>query len=99
VTARSTVESRKMDPTGIVAFRQGDVGEYLREVDFFEFELCIILLIADRRILFSLHEHCAPCTNLCSRPRQAFSFAVRVQNSRMVVNTPDELASFDLIGI
>lgn len=42
MTARSTVESRKMDPTGIVAFRQCDVGEYLREVDFFEFELCII---------------------------------------------------------
>lgn len=32
VTARSTAEARKMDPTGIVTFRQGDVGEYLREV-------------------------------------------------------------------
>lgn len=32
MTARSTVEARKMDPTGIVTFRQGDVGEYLREV-------------------------------------------------------------------
>jgi 60S ribosome subunit biogenesis protein NIP7 len=31
VTAKSTVEARKMDPTGTVAFRQGDVGEYLRE--------------------------------------------------------------------
>ena len=33
VTARSTGEARKMDPTGIVTFRQGDVGEYLREED------------------------------------------------------------------
>jgi len=32
VTARSTAEARKLDPTSIVAFRQGDVGEYLREV-------------------------------------------------------------------
>lgn len=31
VTAKSTAEARKMDPTGIIAFRQGDVGEYLRE--------------------------------------------------------------------
>lgn len=31
VTARSTAEARKLDPTGIVAFRQADVGEYLRE--------------------------------------------------------------------
>ncbi|KAF2862412.1 60S ribosome subunit biogenesis protein NIP7 [Piedraia hortae CBS 480.64] len=31
VTARSTVEARKLDPTGIVAFRQADAGEYLRE--------------------------------------------------------------------
>lgn len=35
VTARSTAEARKMDPTGIVTFRQGDVGEYLREVGAF----------------------------------------------------------------
>jgi len=33
VTARSTAEARKMDPTSIVTFRQGDVGEYLREED------------------------------------------------------------------
>ncbi|MCJ1446741.1 MAG: ribosome biosynthesis protein nip7 [Stictis urceolatum] len=33
VTARSTIEAKKMDPTGIVVFRQGDVGEYLREED------------------------------------------------------------------
>lgn len=32
VTARSTAEARKLDPTAVVAFRQGDVGEYLREV-------------------------------------------------------------------
>lgn len=32
MTARSTAEARKLDPTGIVVFRQGDVGEYLREV-------------------------------------------------------------------
>jgi len=33
VTARSTAEARKLDPTHVVAFRQGDVGEYLREED------------------------------------------------------------------
>ncbi|KAK2745382.1 ribosome biosynthesis protein nip7 [Myotisia sp. PD_48] len=33
VTARSTMEARKLDPTGIVTFRQGDIGEYLREED------------------------------------------------------------------
>lgn len=33
VTARSTAEARKLDPTAVVAFRQGDVGEYLREED------------------------------------------------------------------
>ena len=32
VTARSTAEARRLDPTGITVFRQGDVGEYLREV-------------------------------------------------------------------
>ena len=32
VTARSTAEARRLDPTGIVCFRQADVGEYLREV-------------------------------------------------------------------
>ncbi|PGH23772.1 hypothetical protein AJ80_02202 [Polytolypa hystricis UAMH7299] len=33
VTARSTAEARRLDPTGIVTFRQGDIGEYLREED------------------------------------------------------------------
>lgn len=32
VTARSTAEARKLDPTGITTFRQADIGEYLREV-------------------------------------------------------------------
>ena len=32
MTARSTAEARRLDPTGIVCFRQADVGEYLREV-------------------------------------------------------------------
>jgi hypothetical protein len=31
VTARSTAETRKLEPTGIVAFHQADVGEYLRD--------------------------------------------------------------------
>ena len=30
-TAKSTTDCRKMDATGIVAFRQADVGEYLRD--------------------------------------------------------------------
>ncbi|KAF1961901.1 60S ribosome subunit biogenesis protein-like protein NIP7 [Byssothecium circinans] len=33
VSARSTAEARKLDPTGVVAFRQADIGEYLREED------------------------------------------------------------------
>ena len=32
VTARSTTEARRLEPTGITCFRQADVGEYLREV-------------------------------------------------------------------
>ncbi|GME91907.1 hypothetical protein B5S28_g2123 [[Candida] boidinii] len=33
VSAKSTIEARNLAPTGIVAFRQGDIGEYLREED------------------------------------------------------------------
>ncbi|KAM0716383.1 hypothetical protein Q7P37_007828 [Cladosporium fusiforme] len=33
VTARSTAEGRRLDPTGIVVFRQADCGEYLRDED------------------------------------------------------------------
>lgn len=32
VTARSTAEARRLEPTGITTFRQADIGEYLREV-------------------------------------------------------------------
>lgn len=33
VTARSTAEGRRLEPTAVVCFRQADVGEYLREED------------------------------------------------------------------
>ncbi|KAK3940542.1 hypothetical protein QBC46DRAFT_385290 [Diplogelasinospora grovesii] len=33
VSARSTAEARRLDPTGIVCFRQADCGEYLRDED------------------------------------------------------------------
>lgn len=33
ITARGTGDAKRLDPTGIVCFRQGDVGEYLREED------------------------------------------------------------------
>lgn len=33
VTARATSEAKKLDPTGTVAFRQADCGEYLRDED------------------------------------------------------------------
>ena len=33
VTAKSTMECRALDPSGIVAFHQADVGEYLRAED------------------------------------------------------------------
>jgi 60S ribosome subunit biogenesis protein NIP7 len=33
VTAKSTMECRALDPSGIVAFHQADVGEFLRAED------------------------------------------------------------------
>lgn len=33
VTAKSTSDCRKMDPSGVVVFHQSDVGEYLRSED------------------------------------------------------------------
>lgn len=33
VSAKGTAEAKGLQPTGIVVFRQGDVGEYLREED------------------------------------------------------------------
>ncbi|ORZ39233.1 cytosolic large ribosomal subunit protein [Catenaria anguillulae PL171] len=33
VTAKSTSETRKMDPTAIVAYHQADVGEYIRTME------------------------------------------------------------------
>jgi len=42
VTARSTVDTRKIDPTSIIVFHQADVGEYLRdEVSIFS---CILYI-------------------------------------------------------
>ena len=55
VTARSTAEARKLDPTAVVAFRQGDVGEYLREVRSTDFSpVSTPMLIINRKI------HCSP---------------------------------------
>lgn len=31
VTARSTTDTKKLDPTSIIVFHQADVGEYLRD--------------------------------------------------------------------
>ncbi|GME94241.1 unnamed protein product [Ambrosiozyma monospora] len=33
VSAKSTIEARNLQPTGIVCFRQSDIGEYLRDED------------------------------------------------------------------
>jgi hypothetical protein len=33
VTAQSTLDCRKLDPTAIVVYHQTDVGEYLRDED------------------------------------------------------------------
>ncbi|TID31293.1 hypothetical protein CANINC_000134 [Pichia inconspicua] len=33
VSAKSTIEARNLQPTAIVVFRQGDIGEYLRDED------------------------------------------------------------------
>jgi hypothetical protein len=59
VTSRSSAEAKKLDPTGIVVFRQADVGEYLREVSRarLKWTLRNIQLISNRR-------------THCSRPKQ-----------------------------
>jgi 60S ribosome subunit biogenesis protein NIP7 len=33
VTARSTVDMKRLQPTDIIVFHQADVGEYLRDED------------------------------------------------------------------
>ena len=33
ISAKSTIEARNLQPTSIVVFRQGDIGEYLRDED------------------------------------------------------------------
>ena len=33
VTARTTSDAKRLDPTGTVCFRQADCGEYLRDED------------------------------------------------------------------
>ena len=33
ISSRSTAEARRLDPTGIVCFRQADCGEYVRDED------------------------------------------------------------------
>lgn len=33
VSAKSTIEARNLQPTSIVVYRQGDIGEYLRDED------------------------------------------------------------------
>lgn len=33
VTARATSDARRLDPTGVVCFRQADCGEFLRDED------------------------------------------------------------------
>jgi len=44
VTARSTSDCRKLDPTGIVVFHQADIGEYLRGEGNFFFKKKIIYI-------------------------------------------------------
>lgn len=33
ISSKSTIEARNVQPTGIVVFRQGDIGEFLRDED------------------------------------------------------------------
>ncbi len=42
VTAKSTADCRKMDPSGIVVFHQADVGEALRPVLLCHLILCFV---------------------------------------------------------
>ena len=57
VTARSTGEARKVDPMTVVVFRQGDVGEYLREVSLIVMVVKVkvggVMLIFGRRTRYS----------------------------------------------
>ena len=48
VSARSTQEAKKLDPTGIVLFRQADVGEYLREVSLIPVSMDCLVSIQNR---------------------------------------------------
>lgn len=43
VTARSTMDMKKLQPTDIIVFHQADVGEYLRAEDtLFQIFTCIL---------------------------------------------------------
>ena len=55
MTARSTAETKRLEPTGITVFRQADVGEYLREVSerFSRLELFIMLIYIQEDTLFT----------------------------------------------
>lgn len=92
VTARSTAEARKMEPTGIVTFRQGDVGEYLREVRFLMSLPLTALLILNRKILFSPHEHRGHCS-LSFHESPAVFAATREPHTPMPGKASDALAA------
>lgn len=61
VSARSTAETRKLDPTAITVFRQADIGEYLREVSRFSASQDVY---EDNRLLTLTRKI------LCLRPRR-----------------------------
>ncbi|TFK56969.1 hypothetical protein OE88DRAFT_1722027 [Heliocybe sulcata] len=53
VTARSTVDTRKLDPTAIIVFHQSDIGEYLRDEASSAFVPRLLLLVLLTRTLLS----------------------------------------------
>jgi hypothetical protein len=90
VTARSTAEARKMDPTGIVTFRQSDVGEYLREVCISNSAKMSRLTLCVRRIPSSLPD--------CVVKRTAFRLRILKIPSDEVNETTLSLLHYKDIG-
>ena len=67
VTARSTAETKRLEPTAITVFRQADVGEYLREVRNYLYRLALVFdWSLSRKILCLLRSNCCLLRIMCT---------------------------------
>ena len=57
VTAKSTADCRKMDPSGIVVFHQADVGEALRPVLLLDPVFCLMLRDIEAKLCLAAGEY------------------------------------------